>query len=169
MHAAADPGTRRRPPGRRARRCLCAAVVASPLLEGARHGATIGLMPPSRRRRLVGHARRRAAALIHTAGDVARAFGWMYVTVLAIALLILGYLLTRDVMGGREVAERLIMVPLAFIWPLAALTMLRGQGAAGLTFPMNVIVLAVCTGFIINGWTVLILAVRDLFRWRPRL
>jgi hypothetical protein len=102
---------------------------------------------------------------LRAARDVVRLVGWLYVVVFLSALLVVSYLAIRQMMNGGDVVEALRMLPLALIWPLAALFR-HGDRVGALDFPANVIVLVVCVAFIITGWTVLILAVRDLVRWR---
>jgi hypothetical protein len=94
-----------------------------------------------------------------------RLFGWLYVAVLVPVLLVVTVLAIRRAMSGGDVAGSLQMVPLAVIWPLAAVA-LHAERAAALAFPLNILVLLVCTAFVMSGWTVLIWAVRDLVRWR---
>jgi hypothetical protein len=119
----------------------------------------------ARRRRLTS----RLAALLKTAGGVVRLFGWLYVAVLVPALLIAGYLVIRDATAGADVSGSLYLVPLAMIWPVAAIA-LRGDSALALGFPLNALVLVGTVALVLLGWTVLFRAVRDLRRgprWPP--
>jgi hypothetical protein len=93
-----------------------------------------------------------------------RLFGWLYVAVLVPVLVVVTVLALHRAMSGGDVAGSLQMLPLAFIWPLAAVA-LHGEGAGSLAFPFNILVLLVCMAFVLSGWTVLIWAVRDLVRW----
>jgi hypothetical protein len=116
-------------------------------------------------RALRNRLRSKAAALVSAPRDLVRFFGWLYVAVLVPVLLVLAFIAARQAMAGGDVVGSLQMLPLAIIWPLAAVA-LHGQSAAALVFPLNILVLTVCTAFVISGWTVLIWAVRDLVRWR---
>jgi hypothetical protein len=107
----------------------------------------------------------RFAAFVTTTGDVVRLFGWLYVVVLVPALLSATYLVIREATAGGDVLGSLHMLPLAMIWPLAAVA-LRREGTLALTFPLNVVVLIASVAFVIIGWTVLIRVVRDFIRWR---
>ncbi|HEX3179208.1 MAG TPA: hypothetical protein VHZ49_21210 [Methylomirabilota bacterium] len=115
-------------------------------------------------RRLRNRVRSRASALLGGPSLVARLFGWLYVAVLVPVVFVVTILAIRAAMAGGDVTGTLRMLPLALIWPLAALA-LHGDTAAALAFPVNVLVLGVCTAFVLSGWTVLIFAVRDLVRW----
>jgi hypothetical protein len=114
----------------------------------------------TRRRRLTSWF----AALVSSAGGVVRLFGWLYIAVLVPALVISGYLIVRDATTGAGVTGSLHLVPLAIIWPVAALA-LRSESGLALTFPLNAVVLAGSVAFVLLGWAVLIRAVRNLFRW----
>jgi hypothetical protein len=102
------------------------------------------------------------AALMASAGGVVRLFGWLYVAVLVPALVISGYLVVRDAAAGAGVTRSLHLVPLAIIWPVAALG-LRSESGLALAFPLNALVLAGSVAFVLLGWAVLIRAVRNLF------
>jgi len=115
-------------------------------------------------RRLRNRVRNKATALLRTPRDLVRLFGWLYVAVLVPVLVIVTVLALHRAMSGGDVVGSLQMLPLALIWPLAAVA-LHAEGAGALTFPLNILVLLVCTAFVISGWTVLIWAVRDLVRW----
>jgi hypothetical protein len=95
--------------------------------------------------------------------EVARLFGWLYVAVLVPVVFVVAILTIRAAMVGGDFGGAARMLPLALIWPLAALA-LHGDGVS-LVFPLNVVALAVCMAFVLSGWTVLIFAVRDLIRW----
>ena len=121
------------------------------------------------RRRWSGRALRsrlasRGSRLLGTPRELARLVGWLYVAVLVPVVFVLSILAIRAAMAGGDVGGTLRMMPLALIWPLAALA-LHGETSASLVFPLNVLVLAICTAFVLSGWTVLIFAVRDLVRW----
>jgi hypothetical protein len=111
------------------------------------------------------HLTARLAALITTAGGVVRLFGWLYVAVLVPALLIAGYLIVRDATAGGDVSGSWHLVPLAMIWPVAAIA-LRGDSALALGFPLNALALVGSVALVLLGWTVLIRAVRAVVRWR---
>lgn len=122
------------------------------------------------RRRSAGATLRRRVrawftALAKTAGGVVRIFGWLYIAVLVPALAVTSYLAVRDASAGGDVWRSLQLVPLAMIWPIAALA-LRREGAMALPFPLNAAVLVGSVSLVLLGWTVLIRAVRDVFRWR---
>jgi hypothetical protein len=110
-------------------------------------------------------ARSRVRTLVATAGGIARLFGWLYVVVLVPALLVVGFLVVRDAVTGGDVVRSLQMLPLAMIWPLAAVA-LRGDGTPPLGFPLNLLVLAAAVAFVLTGWAVLVRVARDLVRWR---
>lgn len=110
-------------------------------------------------------ARSRGAAFLEAAGGVVRLFGWLYVAVLVPALLVVTYLVVREALAGGDVVGSLHMVPLAMIWPLAALA-LRSDTALALRFPLNAVALVGSVALVITGWTVLIRFVRNLIRWR---
>lgn len=115
-------------------------------------------------RRLRSRVKTRTAALLRTPRDMVRLFGWLYVAVLVPVLVVVTVLALHRAMSGGDVTGSLQMLPLALIWPLAAVA-LHGQGPGSLAFPLNILVLLVCMVFVISGWTVLIWAVRDLVRW----
>ena len=100
-----------------------------------------------------------------TAGGVVRLFGWLYVAVLVPTLLIAGSLIVRDAAAGGDVSGSLHLVPLAMIWPVAAIA-LRSDSALALGFPLNALVLVGSVTLVLLGWGVLIRAVRTLVRWR---
>lgn len=114
-------------------------------------------------RRLRRRLKSRGAALLTTAGGVVRLFGWLYVAVLVPALVIAGYLVIRDVAAGADVARSLHLVPLALIWPVAAIAV-RSERALALGFPANALVLVGSVGLVLLGWTVLVRAVRNVWR-----
>jgi hypothetical protein len=99
-------------------------------------------------------------ALMKTAGGVVRLFGWLYVAVLVPALLIAGYLVVRDATAGGDVSGSLRLVPLAMIWPIAAIAM-RGDSALALGFPLNALALVGSVALVLLGWSVLVRAVYD--------
>jgi hypothetical protein len=105
------------------------------------------------------------AAMARTAGGFVRIFGWLYVAVLVPALIIAGYLAVQDARAGGDVWRSLHLVPLAMIWPIAAIA-LRRDGAMALPFPLNAVLLVGSVSLVLLGWTVLIRGVRNLFRWR---
>jgi hypothetical protein len=105
----------------------------------------------------------RFASLLQVAAGIGRLFGWVYVVVLIPALLVVGYLVVREALGGGDVLRSLHMFALAMIWPLAAVA-LRSEGALG--FPLNVLVLAASVAFVLTGWAVLIRVVQHVVRWR---
>lgn len=113
------------------------------------------------RRRL----RARAIAVMETAGGVVRLFGWLYVAVLVPPLLVATYLVVREALAGGDVVGSLHMVPLAMIWPLAAIA-LRSDSALALRFPLNAVALVGSVALVITGWAVLIRLVRNVLRWR---
>lgn len=113
----------------------------------------------ARRRRMSS----RLTALLKTAGGVVGLFGWLYVAVLVPALLIAGYLVVRDAAIGDDVSRSLHLVPLAMIWPVAAIA-LRGDSALALGFPLNALALVGSIALVLLGWTVLLRAVRTLVR-----
>jgi hypothetical protein len=92
-----------------------------------------------------------------------RLFGWLYVAVLVPAVLIAGYLVVRDAAAGGDVSGSLHLVPLAMIWPVAAVA-LRSDSALALGFPLNALVLVGSVTLVLLGWAVLIRAVRILVR-----
>jgi hypothetical protein len=122
-----------------------------------------------RRRSAIGALRRQArawlAAVARTAGGIVQLFGWLYVAVLVPTLLVTGYLAVRDASAGGDVWRSLHFVPLAMIWPVAALA-LRREDAMPLPFPLNAVLLVGAVSLVLLGWTVLIRAVRQVFRWR---
>jgi hypothetical protein len=107
----------------------------------------------------------RFASLLQVAAGIGRLFGWVYVVVLVPALLVVGYLVVREALGGGDVLRSLHMFALAMIWPLAAVA-LRSEGALALGFPLNVLVLAASVAFVLTGWAVLIRVVQHVVRWR---
>jgi hypothetical protein len=107
----------------------------------------------------------RLATFLKTAGGVVRLFGWVYVAVLVPALLIAGYLIVRDVAAGGDVSNSLRLVPLAMIWPVAAIA-LRADSTLALGFPLNALALVGSVALVLLGWTVLARAVRTMLRWR---
>lgn len=107
----------------------------------------------------------RVGVLLQTAAGAVRLVGWLYVAVLIPALLIVSYLVVREVAAGGEVLRSLRMLALVMIWPLAAIA-LRGDAALALRFPMNAVVLVGSVAFVITGWAVLIRFVRGLVRSR---
>ena len=123
----------------------------------------------TRRRSAIGGLRRRVrawfSAVATTVGGVVRIFGWLYIAVLVPALAVTGYLAVRDASAGGDVWRSLHLVPLAMIWPIAAIA-LRREGAMALPFPLNAVLLVGSVSLVLLGWTVLIRAVRSLFRWR---
>jgi hypothetical protein len=122
-----------------------------------------------RRRSALGGLRRRVrawfAALTRTAGGIVRIFGWLYIAVLVPALVVTGYLAVREASVGGDVWRSLHLVPLAMIWPIAAIA-LRREGALTLPFPLNAVLLLGAVSLVLLGWTVVIRAVRNVFRWR---
>lgn len=115
----------------------------------------------TRRRRLTS----RVATMLQTAGGIVRIFGWVYVAVLVPALLVSVYLVVRDVAAGADVSGSLQLVPMAMIWPVAALA-LRSDSALALAFPLNALALLGSVALVLLGWTVLARAVLSLIRWR---
>jgi hypothetical protein len=122
-----------------------------------------------RRRSALGILRRQVRAsflaLARTAGGIVQIFGWLYVAVLVPALVVTGYLAVREASAGGDVWRSLHLVPLAMIWPIAAIA-LRREGAMALPFPLNAALLLGAVSLVLLGWTVLIRAVRDVVRWR---
>ena len=94
-----------------------------------------------------------------------RLFGWLYVAVLVPALLVSVCLVVRDVMAGTEISGSLQLVPMAMIWPVAAIA-LRSDSALALGFPLNALALLGSVALVLLGWTVLARAVLGLMRWR---
>ena len=115
----------------------------------------------ARRRRLTS----RVATMLQTAGGMVRIFGWVYVAVLVPSLLVSVYLVVRDVAAGADVSGSLPLVPMAMIWPVAALA-LRSDSALALGFPLNALALLGSVALVLLGWTVLARAVLSLIRWR---
>lgn len=115
----------------------------------------------TRRRRL----KSRLATFLQTAGGVVRLFGWVYVAVLVPALLVSIYLVVRDAAAGGDVAGSLQLVPMAVIWPVAAIA-LRSDSALALGFPLNALALLGSVALVLLGWTVLARAVLSVLRWR---
>jgi hypothetical protein len=107
----------------------------------------------------------RFTELAKTTGGVVRLFGWLYLAVLVPALLVVAYFVVRAAIGDGDVLRSLQLVPLAMIWPLAALA-LRSDDTLALAFPLNAVVLVGAVALVITGWTVLIRVVRDVIRWR---
>jgi hypothetical protein len=103
--------------------------------------------------------------MLQTAGGMVRIFGWVYVAVLVPALLISVYLVVRDVAAGADASGSLQLVPMAMIWPVAALA-LRSDSALALGFPLNALALLGSVALVLLGWTVLARAVLSLIRWR---
>ena len=122
-----------------------------------------------RRRSALGGLRRQIRAwfltLARTVGGIVQIFGWLYVAVLVPALVVTGYLAVREASAGGDVWRSLHLVPLAMIWPIAAIA-LRREGAMALPFPLNAALLLGAVSLVLLGWTVLIRAVRDVVRWR---
>jgi hypothetical protein len=122
-----------------------------------------------RRRSALGGLRRQIrawlAAVAGTAGGIVRIFGWLYIAVLVPALAVTGYLAVREASAGGDVWRSLHLVPLAMIWPLAAIA-LRRDGAMTLPFPLNAVLLVGAVSLVLLGWTVLAGAIRDLFHRR---
>ena len=94
-----------------------------------------------------------------------RLFGWLYVAVLVPALLVAVYLVVRDAVTGSEISGSLQLVPMAMIWPVAAIA-LRSDSALALGFPLNALALLGSVALVLLGWTVLARAVVSLVRWR---
>jgi hypothetical protein len=69
----------------------------------------------------------------------------------------------RDVTVGGDVSGSLHLVPLAMIWPIAAIA-LRGDSALALGFPLNALALVGSVALVLLGWTVLLRALRELRR-----
>ena len=115
----------------------------------------------TRRRRL----KARLTTFLNTAGGVVRLFGWVYVAVLVPALLVSVYLVLRDAAAGADVSGSLELVPMAMIWPVAAIA-LRSDSALALGFPLNALALLGSVALVLVGWTVLARAVLSLMRWR---
>lgn len=116
------------------------------------------------------HRRRltsRLAMILQTAGGVVRIFGWVYVAVLVPALLVSLYLVVRDAAAGADVSGSLQLVPMAMIWPVAAIA-LRSDSALALGFPLNALALLGAVALVLLGWTVLARAVLSLMRWRAQ-
>ena len=105
------------------------------------------------------------SAVARTAGGIVRIFGWLYIAVLVPALAVTGYLAVREASAGGDVWRSLHLVPLAMIWPLAAIA-LRRDGAMTLPFPLNAVLLVGAVSLVLLGWTVLVGAIRDLFHRR---
>ena len=124
-----------------------------------------------RRRSAFGGLRRQVrawfSAVARTAGGIVRIFGWLYIAVLVPALAVTGYLAVREASAGGDVWRSLHLVPLAMIWPLAAIA-LRRDGAMALPFPLNAALLVGAVSLVLLGWTVLVGAIRDLFHRRAR-
>jgi hypothetical protein len=122
-----------------------------------------------RRRSALGALRRQARAwflaVARTAGGIVRIFGWLYIAVLVPALVVSGYLAVREASAGGDVWRSLYLVPLAMIWPIAAIA-LRREGPMTLPFPLNAVLLLGAVSLVLLGWTVVIRAVRNVFRWR---
>jgi hypothetical protein len=114
-------------------------------------------------RRLRRRVRAWIATLGRTAGGFVRIFGWLYIAVLVPALMIGVYLAVRDARAGGDVWRSLQLVPLALIWPIAAIA-LRRDGAMTLTFPLNAVLLVGSVSLVLLGWTVMIRGIRNLFR-----
>ena len=106
----------------------------------------------------------RVTALLRTAGGVVGLFGWVYVAVLVPTLLIAGYLVVRDATAGGDVSGSLRLLPLAMVWPVAAVA-LRADSALALGFPLNALALMGAVALVLVGWTVLARAVRTVVRW----
>jgi hypothetical protein len=102
---------------------------------------------------------------LQTAGGVVRIFGWVYVAVLVPALLVSIYFVVRDAAGGADISGSLQLVPMAMIWPVAAIA-LRSDSALALGFPLNALALIGSVALVLLGWTVLARAVLSLMRWR---
>ena len=103
--------------------------------------------------------------MLQTAGGVVRIFGWVYVAVLVPALLISIYLVVRDAVAGADLSHSLRLLPMAVIWPVAAIA-LRSDSALALGFPLNALALLGSVALVLLGWTVLARAVLSLMRWR---
>jgi hypothetical protein len=110
-------------------------------------------------------AKSRLATFVKTAGGFVRLFGWVYVAVLVPALLFSVYLVVRDAATGTDVSGSLQLVPMAMIWPVAAIA-LRSDSALALGFPLNALALLGSVALVLLGWTVLARAVLSLMRWR---
>ena len=129
------------------------------MTRGSRRASQWRAAIRARRRRLTS----RHVTRMQTAGGVVRLFGWLYVAVLVPALLVAGYLVVRDAAAGADVSGSLVLVPLAMIWPIAAIAM-RGDSALALGFPLNGLALLGSVALVLLGWTVLIRAVRSFMR-----
>lgn len=101
-----------------------------------------------------------------SARGIARFFGWLYLVLFVPAFLLALYSIGEALVRRGDVVDALYGIPIAILWPLMAVSILRGHGGPPIPFPVNVAFQIVIVAWAICGWTVLVLAIRDLVRRR---